>query len=167
MARMTGVEVVGVEYRLAPEHVYPAQLDDAIAAYQALLAEGDPAIAVCGDSAGGNLAIALQIALRNRGARQARAAALLSPWSDLTMPGASFRENDATDFGTRDVLVAQAKLFAGDVPLDDGRVSPVYARLEGLAPTLVIAGDAEIPRDDILRFADALERASRGRSSTG
>jgi acetyl esterase/lipase len=75
------------------------------------------------------------------------------------MPGASFRENDATDFGTRDVLAAQAKLFAGDVPLDDGRVSPVYARLEGLAPTLVIAGDAELPRDDILRLADALERA--------
>lgn len=153
--------VVSVEYRLAPEHPFPAQRDDALAVFRALVAQGTPPgrIIVCGDSAGGNLAIELQLALRDLGEPQAGAAVLLSPWCDLTMPGASFRDNDPFDFGTREVLVRHARAFSGDAALDDPRVSPAFARLEGLAPTFVAAGEAEIPRDDILAFAERLRSA--------
>ena len=75
------------------------------------------------------------------------------------MKGASFVENDRFDFGTREVLVLQAAMFAGDVPLSDPRLSPVHADLGGLAPTLVLVGECETPRDDILALASRLENA--------
>lgn len=155
------VEVYGLEYRLAPEHPYPAQLEDALAAFDALVARGIPAerIVLAGDSAGGNLAIAAQIALRERGGARAGALALLSPWADLTMPGASFLSNERFDFGRRQELVRQAAAFAGDVPLDDPRISPVYARLHDLGPVFVSVGGVEIPKDDILALARALRDA--------
>jgi acetyl esterase/lipase len=161
LALASETTVIGVEYRLAPEHPFPAQLEDAIAAFDGLVATGIDrrAIVVAGDSAGGNLAIELQLALRDRGASQANAALLVSPWSDLAMRGASFVENDPWDFGTRDGLVRQARAFAGDAALDDPRISPTHAKLEGVAPVLVIAGELEIPRDDILAFAKKLDEA--------
>ncbi len=161
LALESGFTVIGVDYRLAPEHPFPAQIQDALAAFDALVERGfaPSEIVLAGDSAGGNLAIELQIALRDRGRGQAAGAVLLSPWSDLTMPGRSFVDNDPYDFGTRVELVAQAKAFAGDTPLEDPRLSPVNADLVGLAPTLVIAGEVEIPRDDIVVLAERLERA--------
>lgn len=161
LALEIGVEVVGVEYRLAPEHPYPAQLEDALAVYEACLAEGvaPEHLALAGDSAGGNLVVALELALRDRGRPLPRAAILISPWADLEMPGASFQENEPIDFGTREVLVRQARAFAGDLPLSDPRLSVVHAKLEGLAPTLVTVGEAELPRDDVLALAAALQRA--------
>ncbi|MFO0669948.1 MAG: alpha/beta hydrolase fold domain-containing protein [Polyangiaceae bacterium] len=112
-----------------------------------------------GDSAGGNLAIELQLALRDRGGPQAAAAVLLSPWVDLTMPGASFARNDPFDFGTREVLVRHAAAYAGGAALDDPRVSPRFADLAGLAPVFITAGEVEIPRDDIEAFAQKLRAA--------
>jgi len=161
IAHASGLEVVALDYRLAPEHPYPAQLDDALAAFDALVQSGTPpeSIVLAGDSAGGNLAIELQLALRDRGGPQANAAILISPWSDLTMPGASFIDNERYDFGTRDVLLTHAAAFAGAVPLDDPRVSPTYAKLEGLAPVLITVGEAEIPRDDVLALASKLKEA--------
>ena len=158
LALVSGASVVAVEYRLAPEHRYPAQLEDALTAFDALVASGTAAneIVLAGDSAGGNLAIATQLALRDRGGPQAKALALLSPWVDLTMPGASFTENERYDFGTRAVLANQAKQFAGDVALHDPRVSPTYATLAGLSPAIVLVGEAEILRDDIRVFAKRL-----------
>lgn len=156
-----GIEIVGLDYRLAPENRYPAQLHDAISAFDALVSNGIAAqkILLAGDSAGGNLALALQLALRDRGGPQAVALVLSSPWINLEMSAASFRENDPFDYGTRDVLARQAAAFAGDLPLCDPRISPTNANLQGLAPCLVTVGELEIPRDDILEFAERLKNA--------
>ncbi|MBX3226263.1 MAG: alpha/beta hydrolase [Labilithrix sp.] len=161
LALASGVTVIAVDYRLAPEHPFPAPLEDALAAFDALVEGGTApeAIVVAGDSAGGNLAIELQLALRDRGGPQAAGAVLVSPWSDLTMPARSFVDNDPYDYGTRDVLEIHARTYAGDAALDDPRVSPVQARLDGLAPVLIIVGEVEIPRDDILALATRLTDA--------
>lgn len=161
LASETGVEVVGLDYRLAPEDVYPAQLDDALAAFDALLDEGVPAssIVVGGDSAGGNLAVALGLRLRDRGGPVPRALALLSPWVDLEMPGASYHENERYDFGRRQELVRHARAFAGALALDDPRISVTNARLAGLVPCFVTYGEAELPRDDIAAFVEHLREA--------
>ncbi|MFO0737539.1 MAG: alpha/beta hydrolase [Labilithrix sp.] len=160
-ALASGVTVVAVDYRLAPEHPFPAPHEDALAAFDALVSSGTApeSIVLAGDSAGGNLAIELQLALRDRGRPQAAAALLVSPWSDLTMPARSFLDNDPYDYGTRDVLAVHARTYAGAVALDDPRLSPVHARLAGLAPVLIIVGEVEIPRDDILALAEKLTDA--------
>ena len=161
LALETGVEIVGVEYRLAPEHPFPAPLEDALAAWRALLARGTKPedVVVGGDSSGGNLAVCAAIALRDAHEPTPRALLLMSPWADLEMPGASFRENADYDFGTREVLVRHAAAYAGGAPLDDPRLSPTHAKLEGLPETFVSWGTCEIPRDDIVAFARALRAA--------
>jgi acetyl esterase/lipase len=164
MARLafdTGHEVVGPDVRFSPEHRYPAQLDDALAAYEALLRAGTPAseIILCGDSSGGNLALALALRLRDRGRDLPRALVLISPWVDLEMPGASFQTNLRYDFGRRQELVRHANAFAGILPLSDPRLSPTHADLRGLCPSLVVLGELEIPHDDIMSFAGKLKVA--------
>lgn len=161
LALASGVAVLAVEYRLAPEHPFPAQREDALAVWDALVAGGTRPehVALAGDSAGGNLALELQLALRDRGGPQAAAAVLMSPWADLRMSGDSYADNDPYDFGTRAELVVHARAFAGETPLDDPRISPVCARLDGLAPVLVSVGEVEIPRDDVLALAARLEAA--------
>lgn len=162
IALASRVPVAAPDYRLVPEHRFPAQLEDAIHAFDALVASGVDAsrVVVAGDSAGGNLAIELQIALRDRGGPQAAAAVLVSPWCDLEMPGESYVTHDRFDFGTRVELSVQALAYAGDVPLDDPRISPSRAELRGLAPVLVVVGEVEILHDDIRAFARALEGAA-------
>lgn len=157
LAHECALEVIGVEYCLVPEHTYPAQLEDALAVIDALVAGGTPPerIVLAGDSAGGNLVLSAARALRDRTVSCA-ALVLLSPWGDLTMPGASYTENDATDFGTRNELERHAKAFAKGISLDDARVSPIFANLSGLPTTLVVLGTAEIPRDDIRALAKKL-----------
>lgn len=161
IALESSIEVVGLDFRLAPEHRYPAQLEDAVRAFDTLVSSGMPAqnVLIMGDSAGGNLAVALQLALRDRGGPQAAAMVLSSPWANLEMPAASFKENEPFDYGTRDVLARQALTFAAGLALSDPRISPAYANLQGLSPCLVTVGELEIPRDDILDFADRLKRA--------
>jgi acetyl esterase/lipase len=145
LALASSVPVVGIDYRLAPEHPYPAALEDALAAFDALVGAGvEPSrIAVAGDSAGGNLALALQLALRERGTPQACAALLISPWLDLTARSASCKAADAIDYGQTWFLLRHARDSAGRLELSDPRLSLIDADLAGLSPLLVVVGGAE------------------------
>jgi acetyl esterase/lipase len=148
LALATSLPVVGVEYRLAPEHPWSVQRDDAVAVCRAL---ADAPIVLAGDSAGGHLAVETAFAV------SVTALVLLSPWVDLEMPGRSFVDNDAFDWGTRAVLLRHAQAVAGTAP--PGSLALQRHPLRELPPTLVSVGEAELPRDDILAFANALRDA--------
>jgi epsilon-lactone hydrolase len=154
------IMIVAPEYRLAPEHPYPAALEDALEAYDALrAAEPESRILVAGDSAGGNLALALQLALRDAGRAQADVALLISPWLDLSASRPSCRENERFDFGQTSFLLPQARAFAGDRALDDPKLSLVNANLSGLRPIFVQVGGAERLHDESVEFADKATKA--------
>ncbi len=155
----TGARTLAIDYRLAPEHPYPAALEDALAAYRWLVgAEGEAPsgstpVVVAGESAGGNLVLATLLALRDAGEAAPAGGILVSPWLDLGATSPSTRTNDANDYGTRAMVLEQAKLFAGEVPLDDPRVSPLFADVHELPPLLVQVGGAERLHDEAVLFA--------------
>ena len=157
--RAAGARTLAVGYRLAPEHKFPAALDDAHAAWRFLRAQGVPAgnIAVGGDSAGGGLTVALINRLRAEAEALPACAWLVSPWTDLAMSGATLASKDAVDplihKGYLEEL-AEAYLPAG-FDRRDPRVSVLYAGLAGFPPTLVQVGSAETLLDDAVRFAGA------------
>ncbi len=160
-ARAAGCEVVAIDYRLAPEHPYPAALEDAVAGYQELLAEGIPAerIVIAGDSAGGNLALVTAIALRDAGMALPAGLVLLSPWTDLTSSGKSMgsraeRDRILTVLG----ISKAAETFAAGRRLSDPLLSPLFAELAGLPPMLIQVGDDELLLDDSTRFAAAARK---------
>jgi acetyl esterase/lipase len=154
-------EVIGVEYRLAPEHTIADAVADVCAVYRAQLAEGraPSAIALAGDSAGGGLAFLTSVALRDAGDALPSSIATIAPWGDLQSEGASFALNEPYDWGTAAILRQQAKIAAGGVALDDPSISPRFADLRGLPPSLLHLGDAEIVRDSALELAEALRAA--------
>jgi epsilon-lactone hydrolase len=154
--RAAGVKALAVGYRLAPEHPYPAALQDAMAVYDALLADGVPArhVAVGGDSAGGNLALALILRLREAGKPLPACGWLVSPWTDLAMTGATLASKAAVDpIISKPYLqeLADAYLAGTDPKLP--LVSPLYADLTDLPPLLVQVGSAETLLDDAIRIA--------------
>jgi monoterpene epsilon-lactone hydrolase len=157
--RVAGTRTLAVGYRLAPEHPFPAALDDALTAWRFLRHEGVEAgrIAIGGDSAGGGLTVALINRLRDAGEELPGCAWLVSPWTDLTMSGETLATKDAVDpiihKGYLDEL-ADAYLPAG-IDRTDPRVSPLYANLKGLPPTLIQVGSAETLLADATRFAAA------------
>src|SRR5262245_41397280 len=137
LARLTPARVFAPAYRLAPEHPYPAALDDAERAYNWLLAGGiSPAsIALVGDSAGGGLALALLLRLRDHRAPLPASAVLFSPWTDLTGSGASIRENDGKCAMFRpENISAFAACYAPPALWHEAGVSPLFGRLDGLPP---------------------------------
>jgi acetyl esterase/lipase len=157
--RAAGVRTLAVGYRLAPEHPFPAALEDAAAAWRFVREQGVAAehIAVGGDSAGGGLTVALLTRLRAAGEELPGCAWLVSPWTDLTMSGSTLATKDSVD-----PLIHKAyleELAAAYVPAGmdrrDPRFSVLYADLRGLPPILIQAGSDETLLDDATRFAAA------------
>lgn len=158
-ALATGSPVLLFEYRLAPEHPFPAGLEDALRVYRELASSGDiTRIALAGDSAGGGLALALALSLRDAGDPPPVGLALLSPWTDLALTGATHRSKARLDpyFPTQDILDLAAERYAG-ADRRNPLISPLYADLSSLPPMLIHVGTYEALLDDSLMFA---ERAS-------
>lgn len=157
IASASGASVYAIDYRLAPEHPFPAALDDAVAAYRELLERGcDPEkLAFCGDSAGGGLVVATLVAARDAGLPLPVAAVLISPWVDMEMSGASIARNGVAEpILTNAGLADMAKAYLGGVtPPRDPRVSPIYADLHGLPPLMIQVGSHESLLDDALTLA--------------
>ena len=156
LSRETGARVLAADYRLAPEHPFPAAVEDAVAVYGWLVERGEPSrIAVAGDSAGGGLTVAALVAARERGLAMPAAAAVISPWADLELTGGSM----TTKAGDDPMLDAARLKESADHYLAgrDPRTplaSPIYADLTGLPPLFVHVGSREVLLDDAVRLAD-------------
>jgi acetyl esterase/lipase len=157
-----GVRVFAANYRLAPEHRYPAAVDDGLAAYRGLLDQGvvPERFAIAGDSAGGGLALAVLLAAKEAGLPMPARAVVFSPWTDLAGTGASAIENDGRDpmiIGTK--IAEGAKLYLGDADPRTPHASPLYGDLADLPPLMIHVGANEVLRDDSVRFDEKARAA--------
>ena len=163
LAQRTGLNVLTINYRKAPDHPFPAALDDARRAYRWLLRHGHQPhdIVVGGDSAGGGLALALLLALRDAGEPLPAAGIALSPWTDLNLPTAALRRVAREESLLLEALQMHTwgGLYAHKTPLSHPLLSPAQAELHGLPPLLVQISTAEVLYDDVLRFADKARAA--------
>jgi len=156
IGRRTQAKVISVDYRLAPEYPYPAAVDDALVAYEALLHDGvDPsAIAFAGESAGGGLAVATLVNARDHGLPMPAAAFVMSPYVDLTLSGTTMDTRREVDpLLSRELLQPRVTDYAAGHDAALGLISPVFADLSGLPPLLIQAGTHEVLLDDALRLA--------------
>lgn len=162
VGRAAGARVLSLAYRLAPEHPFPAAVEDAVAAYRGLLAAGtDPRrLALAGDSAGGGLALAVMLAAREAGDPLPAAAVCLSPWVDLEGLGESMiRRADQDPLIQRDELLRMARLYLAGASPRHPLAAPLHADLAGLPPLLIQVGEAETLLDDSRRLADKARAA--------
>jgi epsilon-lactone hydrolase len=163
LGRASGMRVLFPEYRLAPEHPFPAAIDDVLAAWRWLRTDqglGARSIAVAGDSAGGGLAVALLVATRDAGETLPAAATLMSPTVDLTSSGASMTERvDQDPFSTPALLRQLASDYLAGADPKTPVASPLFASLSGLPPLLVLVGTADLLLSDSERLAAAATEA--------
>lgn len=163
IAARVGVDAFVPDYRLAPEHPFPAAIDDAVAAYHGMVAEGAERIVVVGDSAGGGLTLSLLSILASdstKGTVQPLGAAVMSPWTDLALTGESYETRaEADPIFTRGVLQGFADMYLqGQDPMNP-KVSPLHARLDDLPPVRIDVGDNEVLLADSVRYADRARAA--------
>ena len=163
LARVARARVLALDYRLAPEHPFPAAVEDVVGAYHALLGTGvDPgSLALVGDSAGGGLALAALLRLRDEGAPLPAAFVAIAPWADLTLSGDSLIANADSDPFMSDIeyISVFAELYLQGAAADHPLASPALANLDGLCDTLVHAGSADMLLDDARRIVDGIRRA--------
>jgi len=162
LALATGARVLALDYRLVPEATFPAPIDDAVAAYRWLLAQGIPPgrIVLAGDSAGGNLAVSTLLALRAQGAPLPAGSIPICPWVDPARTGGSIDAHARWDWGWPADVPAWALAYAGGAALTDPLISPARADLAGLPPLHVLWGSREMLRDQVVDFV-ARARAAR------
>ena len=162
LAGAAGVRAVLPEYRLAPEHPFPAAVEDALSSYRHLLSAGyeSDEIALAGDSAGGGLAFALSLAIQDHELPQPACVTAFSPWVDMTGTSRSFRSNAA-----RDVILPANRLgeavafYLGQHDRADPLTSPVFGQFRDPPPALILASSSEILRDDATGMAETLRKA--------
>jgi acetyl esterase/lipase len=162
VGRRTRAKVISVDYRLAPEHPYPAAVDDALAAYQALLDDGIPPsdIVFAGESAGGGLAVATLVNARDHGLPLPAAAFAMSPYADLTLAGATIdTKRDVDPLLSREALRARIPDYTAGQDAAIPLISPIFADLSGLPPLVIQAGSHEVLLDDAVRLARAAATA--------
>ncbi len=156
VGRRTQAKVISVDYGLGPEHPYPAAVDDALTAYEALLDSGtDPSdIAFAGESAGGGLAVATMVNARDHGLPLPAAAFVMSPYADLTLAGATMETKREVDpLMSLERLRARVPDYVSGQDADLGLISPIFADLSGLPPLIIQVGSHEVLLDDAVRLA--------------
>jgi epsilon-lactone hydrolase len=156
VGRRTRAKVISVDYRLAPEHPYPAAVDDALAAYEALLRNGTAPsdIAFAGESAGGGLAVATLVNARDHGLPLPAAAFVMSPYADLTLAGTTMQTKREVDvLMSREALQSRVTDYTSGQDAALGLISPIFADLSGLPPLIIQAGTHEVLLDDAVRLA--------------
>ena len=162
LSKAAGARVLSLNYRLAPEHPFPAPVDDAVAAYGWLLDQGiSPAnIAIAGDSAGGGLAVATLLAIRDAGKPLPAAGVGISPWVDMEGTGESMTTRAAADpVVQKEGLLGMAKLYLGEADPKNPLAAPLHANLAGLPPLLLQVGDAETLLNDSTRLAERARKS--------
>ncbi len=149
------------DYRLAPEHPFPAAIDDSLSAYRALLNKGyaPENISFAGDSAGGGLCLATLLAIKVKGLPLPSKAVVLSPWTDLALTGESYRTNAKSCLSPHGSAQNCSRFYAGDNDPKNPLISPLYGNLKGLPPIHIYAGENEILRDDSIKFAERAKKA--------
>jgi acetyl esterase/lipase len=162
LVEASGIAAFSLRYRLAPECAFPAAVRDGVDAYRALLAKGRPggAIVLAGDEAGGGLAFAVALAIRNGGLEMPGAVAAMSPWADLSLSGPSMLNNRKTDrvLGWESLFLAARAYLRKSNP-GDAYASPAYASLKGFPPVMVHAGAHEVLRDDASKLGERAAEA--------